>query len=87
MLSTTRIEQSLNTSIENREIKVVLFNIYIVELYTISYIAELYTISYIPSVCPNNRLHDHCHLATDLVTILTQICQKLWDNSTSKSER
>jgi len=56
----------------------VLYNIYAV---------ELYTFNDIPSVHPNNRLHNHCHMATDLATILKQIFQELWENSTPKSER
>jgi hypothetical protein len=34
MLSTTRIDASLNISIENKEIKMVLCNIYVVEHYS-----------------------------------------------------
>lgn len=74
MLSATRIDVNLNTSIDNKEIRIVLCNIHI---------AECYTFNDIPNLRPNNN----CHLATDSVTILKQICHELWDNSTSKSER
>jgi hypothetical protein len=77
MFSTTRIYVSLNSSIGNKEIRIVLCNINI---------AELHTVNDIPSVFPNNRLHNHCNLATNLLTILKQICQELWHNSTRKSE-
>jgi len=70
IFSTTRTDVSLNTSIENKEISMVLCNIYIV---------EHYIFNDIPSVCPNITLHIHCHLATYLVTILKQMCQELWD--------
>jgi len=78
MLSTTRIDVSLITSIKNKEIKMVLCNIYV---------AEFCTVNDISSACPDSRIQNHCHLATDLVTILKQICQKLWENITHKSER
>jgi len=78
IFSTTRTDVSLNTSIENKEISMVLCNIYIV---------EHYIFNDIPSVCPNITLHIHCHLATYLVTILKQMCQELWDVIIRKSER
>jgi hypothetical protein len=78
IFSTTRIDVSLITSIENKEIKMVLCNICIV---------EHYTVNDIPSVCPYSTLHNNCHLATYLITILKQMCQELWDVITRKSER
>jgi hypothetical protein len=68
ILTTTTADVSVNISNNNVEIMMVLCHIYIVVLYTFKNIS---------SVCPKNTLHNLCHLATELVTILKQIRQEI----------